>query len=296
MTTKISADFPYKSHFVDVGSAQMHYIDEGEGNPILFLHGVPTSSYVWRNIIPYLTNLGRCIAPDLIGFGKSAKPNIAYTIFDHIHYIEKFIEALDLTDIILIVHGWGSIIGFDYAMRHPERFKGIVFYEAYLRTIDDESALSLPYQEQMLMWQDAEHLQSLVMDGVCFIDKTLPQSLMRPLSNQELACYREPFQSTGSSRPLLQYLKELSDQQTSQINQIIAQYSQKLTLSPLPKLMLYSIPGFITTIATAVWAKENLPHLEVMEVGEELHYAQESNPALMGEAISAWLQGVEQNV
>lgn len=119
------------SHFIDVHGAKMHYLESGAGRPILFLHGIPTSSYLWRNVIPQLSSLGRCIAPDLIGFGQSARPNIPYTVFDHIKYIEGFIEALNLKRITLVMHGWGSVIGLDYAMRHEKNCRGLVFYEAF---------------------------------------------------------------------------------------------------------------------------------------------------------------------
>ncbi len=293
--TQISADFPYQSHYVNVLGSKMHYIEEGEGDPILFLHGIPTSSYVWRNVIPHLSNLGRCIAPDLIGFGKSEKPDIEYTIFDHIKYVEKLIEALKLEHLTIVMHGWGSIIGFDYAMRHENNCKGLVFYEAYLRTLNGVET-PLPYQEQILTWQGQENTNApfnapfndVIQNGAHFIDKVLSQGTMRMLTDQEMNVYREPFKQKGSGKPLCQYLHDLP-------NQLISDYSEKLLTSQLPKLLLYTVPGFITTIATVIWAKDNLPNLEIVDIGEELHYAQESNPTLMGEAISIWLQGVEQN-
>lgn len=291
----ISPDFPYTSHYADINGSKIHYIKEGEGDPILFLHGVPASSYVWRNVIPHLAGLGCCIAPDLIGFGKSDKPAIEYTITDHIDYINKFIETLKLDKIIIVMHGWGSIIGFDYAMRHPDKCKGLVFYESYLRPLNNDD-ISLPYQEQILSLQEQDNISDLIMNGVHFVDKVLPQSVMRQLSETELNYYREPFKTEGSGKPLFQYLSELpSTENKSTVSKIIADYSKKLTESKLPKLMLYSVPGFITTIATAVWAKNHLPHLEMVEIGEELHYAQESDPGLMGETISVWLQGVERD-
>ena len=291
----ISADFPYASHFVDVYGSQMHYIEQGEGDPILFLHGVPTSSYVWRNVIPHLATLGRCIALDLIGFGKSDKPPIQYTVFDHIKYVEKFIEVLKLKKMMLVLHGWGSIIGFDYAMRHEDKCKGLVFYEAYLRSLHS-SDVSLPYQEQVLFWQGEEHSNDLVTNGAFFIDKTLPQGMIRSLSDKEMAYYREPFQQPGSEKPLRQYLQDIKlGNGQNEVEKLISSYSKKLIKSSLPKLMLYSMPGFVTTIATVKWAKEHLPNLEIVDVGEALHYAQENNPTLMGEAISIWLQGVEQS-
>lgn len=297
MTGKnISSAFPYPSKFVDVYGVKMHYVEEGTGDPILFLHGMPASSYVWRNVIPHLSSLGRCIAPDLIGMGKSAKPDIEYSIYDHIKYIDKFIETLGLTRVTIIMHGWGSVIGFDYAMRNEKNCKALAFYEAYLRPFHDDD-VSLPFQEQIMTMEQQENIYELITDGTYFIDKVLPQEMMRPLTNEEISYYREPYLEKGSGKPLSQYLKELPRMdRNTKVDQLIANYSNKLTKSQLPKLMLYSVPGFITTIATAMWAKEHLPRLEVVDIGEELHYAQESDPTLMGEAISIWLQGIEQTV
>jgi haloalkane dehalogenase len=131
------------SKFIKVFDAEIHYIDSGAGDPILFLHGVPVSSYVWRNIMPILSDQGRCIAPDLIGMGKSGKPNIEYTLEDHIKYIDEFIRLLDLRNVTLVLHGLGSAVGFDYAMRHENNVKGIAFYEAYLPDLADKECSSL---------------------------------------------------------------------------------------------------------------------------------------------------------
>ncbi len=131
-----SADYPFESHYREVGGARMHYVDEGEGPPFLFLHGNSTWSYMWRNVIPHLKQRGRCIAPDLIGFGKSDKPDIPYRYFDHYAYIEEFINKLGLKDIVVVLHDWGGGLGFNYAMHHPEHIKGLVFIETFVRTFD----------------------------------------------------------------------------------------------------------------------------------------------------------------
>jgi len=135
MKKEISAKFPFESKFIEVKGSKMHYIDEGEGDPILFLHGNPTSSYLWRNIIPYTKPLGRCIAPDLIGMGKSDKPDIAYGFQDSYEYLEEFIVALGLKNITLVIHDWGSGLGFHYANMHRDNIKGIVFMEAMVKPL-----------------------------------------------------------------------------------------------------------------------------------------------------------------
>ena len=283
-------DISYESKYIDVLGSTLHYLEEGAGDPILFLHGVPTSCYVWRNIIPYLSSLGRCIAPDLIGFGKSGKPDIPYHIHDHIHFIEQFIDKLKLKNITLVMHGFGSVIGFHYAMNHEKNCKGLVFYEGFLRSFNAED-ISLPYQEHLVEFDEAD----VGIEGSGYIDRILPQLVMKQLSDSEMDCYREPFVDKKSAKPIFQYLKELpKGDGKSKLDKLIADYSKKLTKSTLPKLMLYTIPGFITTISTAMWAKDHLPNLEMVEIGEELHLAQESYPDVIGETISAWMQGVEQ--
>lgn len=290
---RIPSAFPYESKYVDVYGSKMHYIEQGSGDPILFLHGIPASSYIWRNIIPHLSNLGRCIAPDLIGMGKSDKPDIEYSIEDHIRYIGEFINKLGLKRIVFVLHEWGSIIGFHYAMHHEANCKALAFYESYLRPMNGES-LSLPFQEHIMSIENSEITFNALTNGTGYVDQVMPQTMIRPLSNEEIAYYREPFLNNSAEKVLQTYLNELPrGDGTSKADQLIAEYSNRLVESYLSKLMLYSIPGYITTIATVMWAKENLHNLEIAEVGEELHYAQESNPVLMGETISVWLQSLE---
>ncbi len=197
-----------KSEFVEVNGSKMHYLEDGSGDPILFLHGMPTSSYLWRNVIPYVKSLGRCIAPDLIGMGKSDKPDIEYSVNDHINYIEKFIEKLNLKRITLVMHGWGSVIGFSYAMSHQSNCRGLVFYESYLRALNSDD-ISLPYQEQLSLLQQSEYnTPDLVTNGTYFIDKIFPQGMMRPLPEKDMSEYRQPFLKEGSDKALNQYICE----------------------------------------------------------------------------------------
>lgn len=287
----ISPDYPYSSHYAEVLGSKMHYIEQGSGDPILFLHGVPTSSYLWRNVIPHLSTLGRCIAIDFIGFGQSDKPDIDYSIADHIRFLEAFIASLNLKNITLIMHGWGSIIGLDYAMRHENNCKGLIFYESYLHPITSHD-FSLPLQEQLKILND--NTLNIMTHASQLINKIIQQGMTRALSKKELEEYLRPFQPNNSGKPLLKYLQELPKDHNS-TNQIITHYSNKLQKSKLPKLLLYSIPGFITTMTTVMWAKKCLPHLEIIDIGEALHYAQENDPTTMGESISIWLQGLEQS-
>lgn len=284
------------SKSVDLNGVQMHYLEMGTGRPILFLHTIPLSSFAWQKMLPHLSTLGRCIAPDLIGFGRSkASAESTYSIFEHIHYIERFIEALELKHIIFVLHGWGSVIGFDIAMRHEENCSGLVFYESFVRPLTPED-VSLPYKEQLLALQHEEAVSPSHLQPQQFVGHMLTQLSMGEMRSIEQKHYLEPFHDLASLKPVFEYLRELpTGDGMNQIDHVIAQYFKKLTQSSLPKLMLFSLPGFITTIATVMWAKAHMKRLEVIELGEELHLANVTYADQMGEMISIWLQGIEQS-
>lgn len=289
----ISTSVNYPSTFIDVEGHKMHYIEAGEGDPILFLHGIPTSSYLWRNIIPPLTKLGRCICPDLLGFGLSDKPKLT-SLFDHLHHIDVLIQKLQLKNLTIVMHGFGSVIGCQYAMQHENNCKGLVFYEAFLRHLNGPDA-SLPLQQQLAELQQIDLSDNTSTDRTDLISQIMPQLILRQLSETEMKQYQQPFIEKEANFAIFQYLKALQDhEQSKSLDHLIASYTNWLANSQLPKLLLYSVPGFITSIATVMWAKKNLPHLEIVEIGEELHLAQETYPRRMGEIISAWLQGIEQ--
>src|SRR5262245_7411886 len=134
-TTAIAADYPFTPRTCSVLGSLMSYVDEGRGDPVVFLHGNPTWSYLWRNVIPHVSGVGRCIAPDLIGMGRSDKPDIGYRFVDHARYVAAFLDALDLNRVTLVVHDWGSALGFDWAMKNPGRVKGIAFMEAIISPV-----------------------------------------------------------------------------------------------------------------------------------------------------------------
>lgn len=293
-SSRISAKFPFESKFVEVNGSKIHYVDEGEGDVMLFLHGIPTSNYLWRNIIPQLSKNVRCIAPDLIGMGKSDKPDIKYSIFDHIKYIEGFIKALKLKNITLVMHGWGSVIGFHYAMEHPENIRALVFYESHVRATVRWDMLSLPVQQFASLFSDEETTYQEVMKNNFFINTALPTGILRDLKDEEFARYREPFETEESRKPLLQYIRELPvGNGPDDVVEMMRDYSEKLKHSNIPKLMFYAVPGFITTIDTVKWAIDNLPNLEVRDLGEALHFVQETNPKLFSDELMDWYSTLE---
>lgn len=202
-------DYAAESHFVSVKGSNMHYYDLGSGDPILFLHGIPTNAYLWRHIIPALSAQARCIAPDLIGMGQSDKPDIAYRIFDHIAYLDEFIDALKLKNITLVLHGWGSVAGFDYARRHEKNIKAIAFYESHVQPVTDWSQLSLPVQQfATLLSRPGASYRAIIKQNY-FIEKLLPRSAIQGLSPEVMTHYRTPFLTPESRKPLWQYLNDL---------------------------------------------------------------------------------------
>jgi haloalkane dehalogenase len=288
----ISADFPFESKYIEVHGSKMHYIDEGEGDPILFLHGNPRSSYLWRNIIPYLKPNGRCIAPDLIGMGKSDKPDLAYRFSDHSKYLEGFIEELGLSNVAVVLHDWGSGLGFHYAMRHESNIKAIAFMEALVKPMKWED---FPSDQKMgfklFRTTGIGWLMLSVMN--MFLTKLVPQMVVRKLSVEEMDHYLAPFKTIQSRKPVRQWPREIPiSGSPSDVHEMMSNYSQKLQESELPKILFFANPGAIINAPDVDWCRENLKNLKAVDIGEGLHYLQEDNPHLIGGELATWYQNL----
>ncbi len=284
----ISSDFPFKSNYIEIHGSRIHYIDEGEGDPVLFLHGNPTSSYLWRNIIPHVTSSGRCIAPDLIGMGKSDKPDIEYRFVDHSKYIEGFINKMGLKHITLVIHDWGSAIGFHYATRHENNIKGIAFMEAIIKPAtwdefpkDFKMGFKL-FRTPLIGW--------LMIAGMnIFVEQILPKAIVRSLTEKERNYYREPFKRISYRKPLWRWPNEIPiDGHPADTAEIVQNYNKKLQASDLPKLLFYAHPGGLITSAMVEWCQQNLKNLKTVDIGEGIHYLQEDNPHLIGSELAKW--------
>lgn len=288
MKKPISSDFPFESRYVEVKGSKIHYIDEGEGEPILFLHGNPTSSYLWRNIIPYLTQQGRCIAPDLIGMGQSDKPNLKYGFFDSYNYLESFIETLGLQNITLVLHDWGSALGFHYANLHRNNIKGLVFMESMVRPFEwDKVPLDVRLSFRLMRTPGLGWL--FVNVGNLFIRKMLPDLIVRQLTQEEKDFYAKPYPTVKSRTPLRRWPEDVPISHHPQsVADAVASYNQWLKETPLPKLFFYVTPGVAITADTVTWLQENVPHLQSIHLGHGLHFIQEDFPHEIGEAISHW--------
>jgi haloalkane dehalogenase len=291
MSQPISADFPFTLKSVEVHGARMTYVDEGRGDPIVFLHGNPASSYLWRNIIPYLTGLGRCIAPDLIGMGRSDKPELAYRFVDHARHVDSFLRALDLDRITFVLHDWGSALGFDWAMSHEGKVRGLAFMEAILGPMPSWDRFRPEGRETFQALRTPGVGERMVLEENFFVEQILPKGVLRALTDAEMAYYRAPFAQAAARRPTLAWPREIPIAgQPADVVAISEHYREALTRSTLPKLLFTAEPGILVTAPVVAWAREHLPNLEIVSIGPGLHFVQEDHPHEIGAQLAAWVR------
>lgn len=288
---------PYPSRYVEVLGEQLHYVESGGGQVFLFLHGNPTSSYLWRNVMPYVEPHGRVIAVDNIGFGKSAKPALDYTYQTHARFIDAFIDVMQLKNVILVVHDWGSVLGLDYARRRPDMVRGVVFMEAIIPPafpMRNLEALGGP-DGLFARFRQPESGRRLLMQQNVFIEQLLAQgALTRTISDEEVAAYREPFPDAQSRFPIYVWPNELpiADEPARNV-EVVEAIGEWLKSSTTPKLLQYVSPGAIISPTTAEWMARHYPNLETQFVGYGAHYIQEDNPEAIGRGIADWYRRLE---
>lgn len=285
---EISAEFPYKSNYTEVHGSRLHYIDEDAGDPVLFLHGNPTSSYLWRNIIPYLTSQARCIALDLIGMGKSEKPDIEYRFFDHAKYVEGFIKKMGLENLTLVMHDWGSALGFHYAMRHESNVKGLAFMEAILMPLNWEMWRE-GTREIFQGFRTPEVGWDMIVNKNMFVEQILPGAIVRKLSEEEMNHYRGPFKEPSSRKPVWCWPNELPVAgEPPDIVEVVETYNQWIQRSEVPKLLFYATPGSLLPAPRVKWCQQNLKNLKTVNIGQGIHFLQEDHPHLIGSELANW--------
>ena len=293
MTKPISAADPYPRRRIDVLDTAMAYVDTGVGLPVVFLHGNPTSSYLWRNVIPLVEPAGRCLAPDLVGMGDSGKaPGGAYRFADHARYLEAWFEALGLTgDVTLVVHDWGSALGFDWAHRHPSRVRALVYMEAIVRPVSWSEWPETARKIFQAMRTPAG--EEMVLEKNVFVERILPASVLRGLTEAEMTVYRRPYLEPGESRrPTLTWPREIPiDGEPSDVVAIVDGYARWLATSDRPKLFINADPGVILVGAQRESCRAWPNQRQVTVKGS--HFLQEDSPAEIGEAIAAFLKGLD---
>ena len=287
-SAQIGTKMPYQTKFITVNGSKMAYVEAGEGDPILFLHGNPTSKYLWRNIMPWLEEQGRVIAPDLIGMGESDKPAISYRYHDHYGYLEGFINALNLTNVTLVLHDWGSGLGFNFAAQNPDRIKAIAFMEAIVRPMS-WAGMPADFRLGFRMMRTPGIGWLMVSVGNAFIKQMLPQAIHRELTDEETAVYNTPYPTIASRKPLLQWPREVPlDGKPADVHEIVSNYSQWLQQTDIPKLFFRASPGAVINAEVAAWVQQNFPNLTTHDIGTGIHFIQEDNPHFIGEKLAEW--------
>lgn len=282
----ISTADPYHRHRVSVLDSEMAYVDTGQGEPIVLLHGNPTSSYLWRNVIPHLETIGRCLAPDLIGMGDSGRlPGCSYRFVDHARYLDDWFDALDLTDKVkFVIHDWGSALGFHWAFRHPEQVKAIVYMEAIVQPLswDLWPEPARPIFQSMRSPAGEE----IVLQKNIFIERILPASVLRRLNEEEMAAYRRPYPEPGETRrPMLTWPREIPlEGEPADVHQIVSDYAAWMTTCEIPKLFINADPGAILIGKQREFCRSWANQQEVTVKGN--HFIQEDSPVEIGGAIA----------
>jgi haloalkane dehalogenase len=295
MTAKedISSDFPYKSNYIEVHGSRIHYIDEGVGKPILFLHGNPTSSYIWRNVLPHVVPLARCIALDLIGMGKSDKPDLEYRFFDHQKFVEGFIDRMGLKNVTLVLHDWGSALGLHYAMRHEGNVKALAFMEAILLPVPSWDMFHPDHRDIFKGFRSPDVGWDMIVNKNMFVEQILPEATVRKLRDKEMNHYREPFVEPSSRKPVWRWPNELPiEGEPADVVAVVESYNRWLQQTVLPKLLFYGTPGVLITAPVLDWCKQNLRHLKTVDIGPGLHYLPEDNPHLIGSELAHWYKSL----
>ena len=285
----------WNKKYIDVLGKQIAYVEMGEGDPIIFQHGNPTSSYLWRNIMPQLQSLGRCIAMDLIGMGDSEKledkGNMTYSYDTHKKYFDGFLDAIGVeSNATLVIHDWGSALGFDWANDYPQRVKAICYMEGIVQSMEWED------------WnEDAKGIfqgfrspagEEMILEKNLFIEAVLPGSILRKLSDAEMNEYRRPFNDKKSRRPTLDWPRQIPlENDPPEICRIVNSYSQWMAENNIPKLFINAEPGAILIGKQREFCRTWKNQKEVTVKGS--HFIQEDSPNEIGNAIFDWLKGTD---
>jgi haloalkane dehalogenase len=287
---------PYASYrFAEVLGSRMAYVESGGGDPVVFLHGNPTSSYLWRNVMPHLEGFGRLLAPDLIGMGASDKLSGSgpdrYTFVEHRRYLDALLEQLGVAGrVVLVVHDWGSALGFDWANRHRDAVRGIAYMEAIVRpmTWDEWPSAARRVFEGFRSPSGGE----MVLDNNVFVERVVPGSVLRPLGPEEMEAYRRPFAEAGEGRrPTLTWPRQIPlDGEPADVVGIVDDYARWLSTSDVPKLFVNAEPGAILVGAQREFCRSWPNQAEVTVAGN--HFLQEDSPDEIGRAVADWLRTI----
>jgi haloalkane dehalogenase len=277
---------------VEVHDSFLTYTEGGAGEvPVVFLHGNPTSSYLWRNVIPHVAEQTRCLAPDLIGMGSSGKPDIAYRFVDHVRYLDAWFDALGLGEVVLVGHDWGGALGMDWAARHPGRVRGVALIETFLRPL--RWAEFPPLGAELFRSFRSPKGEQMILEDNTFIEFNLPHGVVSGLAAADHDVYRAPYPDPAARRPLLTWPREIPiDGEPADVHERMLAYGRWMAETPeVPKLVMTVEPGVgMGSPEVAAWAKETFASVEVESVGPGGHHAPEDQPDAIGHAVARWLR------
>jgi len=282
---------PLKKSETQVLGSKMAFVEHGEGDPIVFLHGNPTSSYLWRKVIPELSEMGRCIAPDLIGMGDSEKVGGNYRFQDHAQYLEAFLDVVGVDDqVTLVVHDWGGPLGFDWGRRHPGLVKGVAYTETIVTplTWDDWGEASV----RIFQGMRSDAGEELVLTKNVFVERILPGSVIEAISDADMAIYRRPYREQGESRrPTLTWPREIPiDGEPADVQAIIEANAVWMAGPEIPKLFINADPGAILLGRQREVCRSWGNQTEVTVSG--VHFVQEDSGEAIGQAIASWMKSL----
>jgi haloalkane dehalogenase len=261
----------------------------------LFLHGNPTSSYIWRNIIPHVAPVAHCIAPDLIGFGQSGKPDIAYRFADHVRYLDAFIAASGIASAYLVAQDWGSALAFHLAARRGDFVRGLAFME-FIRPMPtwNDFLRGEPARDIFRKFRTPGEGEGLILENNIFVERVLPRGIVRKLSEEEMAIYRAPFPTAQSRRPVWRFPNELPIAgEPPDVYALIEQAHAALKASQYPKLLFVGDPGALVSPTFAESFAGALTDCRVVQLGAGAHFLQEDHPETIGRSVAEWIGGIE---
>ena len=291
----LSETMSYEKKFASVKGKQIAYVEEGSGDPIVLLHGNPTSSFLWRNVIPELVESGRVIVPDLIGQGDSEKLPASdgperYSLEVAYSYVDGLLESIGANEnVTLVIHDWGTGVGFLWAMRHPAAVKGVAYMEGIVKPVSwndwPESAVGI------FKGFRSDKGEDLILNRNMFIEGVLPSSVIRPLSNAEMDAYRAPHLETDDRQPLLNWPRQIPiEGEPKDVVALVNEYGAFMAASDIPKLFINADPGSILVGPQREFCRSWPNQQEVTVKG--LHFIQEDSPVEIGQAVAHWLKAL----
>lgn len=293
-TPQISEEHSIPRHEISVLGSTMSYLEQGNGETLLFIHGNPSSAYLWRNIIPYAAATHRAIAVDLIGMGHSGKPEIEYTYADHAQYLDAFIEAMDLTNMTIVAHDWGAALAWDFARRNPDKVSKIAFMEGVLPPAFPQASYAAMGEEMGGMFKamrDEQQGYKMIMEGNMFVNAILPQMINRPLGSEASQEYGAPYQNIEARLPTWAWPKEvpIGGEPASNVK-LMQDIENFMGQTDMPVLLAYAEPGVLVPPQAVPYYTGLIQNIETSFIGQGLHFIQEDQPHSIGRAIEDWLR------